>query len=57
MEDFFGDVLNWSALSLVNINVSSMEEMLVGTNIVTILLLCEDDTIARVIVFKLLQII
>jgi len=32
METNFGDVLNWSALNLMNINVTQTKEMIVGAN-------------------------
>ena len=33
METFFGDALGWSALNLMNINVTKTKEMIVGVNI------------------------
>jgi len=33
METYFGDVLNWSALNLMNINITKTKEMIVGANV------------------------
>jgi len=33
METYFGDVLNWLALNLMNINITKMKEMIVVANV------------------------
>ena len=60
MEHFFGEVLDWSALNLMNINTSKTKEMIIGNTITTsppLQLFCGNESIERVISFKLLGIL
>jgi len=54
METYFGDVLNWSALNLLNINITKTNEMIVGANVYPPpQLIFDDEIIERVFVYKL----
>jgi hypothetical protein len=60
MEQFFGEVFDWSALNLMNINTSKTKEMIIGNTITTnppLQLFCGNESIERVTSFKLLGII
>jgi len=58
METYFGDVLNWSALNLMNINITKTKEMIVGANVNPPLhLIFDDEIIERVFVYKLLGVL
>ena len=54
METFFGDVLDWSALNLMNINVTKTKEMIVGVNVnPPPQLVYSDETVGRVLCCEL----
>jgi len=58
METYFGDVLNLSALNLMNINITKTKEMIVGANInPPPQLIFNDEIIERVLVYKLLGVL
>jgi hypothetical protein len=58
METFFGDVLDWSALNLMNINITKTKEMIVGANVnPPPQLVCSNETIERVLCYKLLGVL
>jgi len=58
METYFGDVLNWSALNLMNINITKTKEMIVGANVnPPPQLIFNDEIIERVFVYKLLGVL
>jgi len=51
MEKYFGDVLNWSALNLMNINITSKtKEMIVGANVLMRVCFLKLATVA--VIFK-----
>jgi len=53
METYFGDVLNWSALNLMNINITKTKEMIVGANVnPPPQLIFNDEIIEREFVFN-----
>jgi len=58
METYFGDVLNWSALNLMNINITKTKEMIVRANVnPQPQLIFNDEIIERVFVYKLLGVL
>jgi len=58
METYFGDVLNWSALNLMNIDITKTKEMIVGANVNSPpRLIFDDEIIERVFVYKLLGVL
>ena len=58
METFFGDVLDRSALNLMNINVTKTNKMIVGVNVnPPPQLVYSDETIERVLCYKLLGVL
>ena len=58
METFFGDVLDWSALNLMNINITKTKEMIVGANAnPPPQLVYSNETIERVLCYKLLGVL
>jgi len=55
MKTFLGDVLDWSAQNLINIDVTNTQEMIVGVNVnPPSLLVYSDEIIERVLCYKLL---
>jgi len=58
METYFGDVLNWSALNLMSINITKTKEMIVGANVnPPRQLIFSDEIIERVFVNNLLEVL
>jgi Domain of unknown function (DUF1891) len=58
MDLFFGDVLDWSALNLMNINVTKTKEMIIGSNgNLPPQLTCRNEVIERVVYYKLLGVL
>jgi len=58
METYFGDVINWSVLNLMNINTTKTKEMIVGANVnPPPQLIFYDKIIDRVFVYKLLGVV
>jgi len=58
METYCGDVLNWSALNLMNIDITTTKEMIVGANVnPPPQLIFNYKIIERVFVYKLLGVL